>query len=436
MTIITSDWLIANSQKEPLRSHGIRVQNTQITEIGDNHELKAKYPEDELIDGTGKILLPGFVNAHTHMYGVLAHGIPSENPPEDFWGFLNDYWWPKVEDALDKEMLSAATKWACAEMLLSGTTTFYDILEAPNTLPGGLDTQKDEVVSAGIRGILSFEATERSGNEIGKLGIQENLSFHERTLDDPLISAMMCIHTTFTCSQEFIAEAFSLAKQSKLAVHAHCNEGEHEGIWCEEKHGKRPLELYKDLGLADSNFIASQCVHLSKEEIEIIKNTGVKVTHMPLANCEVGGGIAPIPELLDAGVTVGLGSDGYINDFYEVMRGAFLIHKARLQDPAVMPASTVLNMATVGGAKALGLKDVGKLEPGYSADLQLIDGRFPTPVTSENIFEQIILWRNREHVSDVMVAGTWQVKGNEILSIDVNQARDALHKQARRLWSA
>ena len=98
MTIITSDWLIANSQEEPLRSHGIRVQNTQITEIGDNHELKAKYPEDELIDGTGKILLPGFVNAHTHMYGVLAHGIPSDNPPEDFWGFLNDYWWPKVED--------------------------------------------------------------------------------------------------------------------------------------------------------------------------------------------------------------------------------------------------------------------------------------------------------------------------------------------------
>ena len=101
---------------------------------------------------------------------------------------------------------------------------------------------------------------------------------------------------------------------------------------------------------------------------------------MPLANCEVGGGIAPIPELLDAGVTVGLGSDGYINDFYEVMRGAFLIHKARLQDPAVMPASTVLNMATVGGAKALDLR-CRETRAYYSADLQLIDGRFPTPVT-------------------------------------------------------
>jgi 5-methylthioadenosine/S-adenosylhomocysteine deaminase len=117
------------------------------------------------------------------------------------------------------------------------------------------------------------------------------------------------------------------------------------------------------------------------------------------------------------------------------MRGAFLIHKARLQDPGVMPASTVLEMATSSGAMALGLKQVGKLEPGYSADLQLIDGQFPTPLTSENIFEQIILWRNAKHVSDVMVAGTWKVSGNELLSIDLDQARDALHKQARRLWA-
>ena len=436
MTIITADWLIANAEEEPLRSHGIRILDAEIMEVGKIQDLKAKYPDDELIEGTGKILLPGFVNAHTHMYGVLAHGIPVDNPPEDFWAFLRDYWWPKVEDALDKEMLSAATKWACMEMLTSGTTTFYDILEAPNTLPGGLNTQKEEVMSAGIRGILSFEATERSGTEKGHLGIEENLSFHTETQDDPLISAMMCLHTTFTCSPEFISHAFSLANQNNLSVHAHCNEGKYEGLWCEENHGIRPLELYETLGLANSNFIASQCVHLSKKEIEIIKNLDIKVTHMPLANCEVGGGIAPIPELIDAGVTVGLGSDGYINDFYEVMRGAFLIHKARLQDPGVMPASTVLDMATLGGAKALGLKKVGKLESGYSADLQLIDAKFPTPLTSENIFEQIVLWRSGEDVSDVMVAGKWQVRDNEIVSIDEDQAREALHTQAKRLWSA
>ena len=435
MTIVTADWLITNPQKRPLRFCGARIQDKEIVEIGGNEELKAKYPDDEHIDGTGKIMLPGFVNTHTHMYGVLAHGIPLSDPPEDFWAFLKDYWWPKVEDSLDKEMIAAATKWACAEMLQSGTTTFYDILEAPNTLPGGLQAQREEVISAGIRGILSFEATERSGTRKGQLGIEENMSFHRETQNDELISAMMCLHTTFTCSEEFISEAFSIADQNNLGLHVHCNEGTYEGLWCEENLGKRPLEIYEGLGVTNSNIIASQCVHLSEKEIEIIKNTGIKVTHMPLANCEVGGGIAPIPELIEAGVTVGLGSDGYINDFYEVMRGAFLIHKARLQDPGVMPASTVLDMATSSGAMALGLEQVGKLEPGYSADLQLIDGQFPTPLTSENIFEQIILWRNAKHVSDVMVAGKWKVSGNKILSIDLDQARDALHKQARRLWA-
>ena len=151
MTIVTADWLITNPQKRPLRFCGARIQDKEIVEIGGNEELKAKYPDDEHIDGTGKIMLPGFVNTHTHMYGVLAHGIPLSDPPEDFWAFLKDYWWPKVEDSLDKEMIAAATKWACAEMLQSGTTTFYDILEAPNTLPGGLQAQREEVISDYLR---------------------------------------------------------------------------------------------------------------------------------------------------------------------------------------------------------------------------------------------------------------------------------------------
>ena len=166
----------------------------------------------------------------------------------------------------------------------------------------------------------------------------------------------------------------------------------------------------------------------------IIQKNKVNVTHMPLANCEVGGGIAPIPELRDLGVVIGLGSDGYINDFYEVMRGAFFVHKARLQDPGVMQAEAVLEMATIGGAKALGLENVGKIQEGFSADLQIIDARFPTPITEENLIEQVVLWRSARHVSDVMIAGEWQVRDNQILGIDVEQARATLHLQAKRLW--
>ena len=175
-------------------------------------------------------------------------------------------------------------------------------------------------------------------------------------------------------------------------------------------------------------------MHLGDTERELLAERDVKVSHMPLANCEVGGGIAPIPELCDAGVTVGLGSDGYINDMYEVMRGAFLVHKARLCDPGVMPASRVLQMATANGAAALGIDRVGCLKPGWAADLQIVDATFPTPVCADNLAEQLVLWRNHSHVRDVMVAGQWRVRDKELLDADLDRLRARTHEQARRLW--
>ena len=163
---------------------------------------------------------------------------------------------------------------------------------------------------------------------------------------------------------------------------------------------------------------ASQCVQITPAEIEILARRGVRVTHMPLSNCEVGGGIAPVPDLLAAGVTVGLGSDGYITDMFEVMRGAFLIHKAHRQDPRVMPAHLVWQLATEGGARALGLEKVGRLAPGWQADLQLIDSTLPTPVEAWNLYDQLLLYRSRRDVRAVMVAGRWRVRDGEVLGVD------------------
>ena len=221
-----------------------------------------------------------------------------------------------------------------------------------------------------------------------------------------------------------------------MSYHAHCNEGVHEPEWSRaasrQAHTSSTTTI---IGVAGPRFLASQCVQLSDREREIIADRGVRVSHMPLANCEVGGGIAPIPELLAAGVTVGLGTDGYVNDFFEVMRGAFLLHKARLLDPGAMPAATVLAMATEGGAAALGLADVGRLDVGYRADLQLVDCVFPTPTTEHNLYEQLVLWRNHTHVSDVMVGGRWRVRSGEVLDADLEAMRAAAHEQADRLWA-
>ncbi len=434
MTLVLGDWLVAGADEAPHAGWGVRVVGPSIDAIGPHEELRRAHPDDDTVDASGHVVMPGFVNGHVHLYGVLAHGIPGDTAPDGFWSFLEDYWWPRVEDGLDHDMIAAAADWVCAEMLRSGTTTFYDILEAPRALPDALFVEKEIVERRGQRGFLSFEATERAGPEIAKQGLDENARLIDSCEQEGLVGGLMCWHTAFTCSGDFVADAFAMAAERGALSHAHCNESVHEGEWCEVNLGMRTVEWYDQLGVAGPRFLASQCVQLSGRERELIAERGIRVTHMPLANCEVGGGIAPIPELIDAGVTVGLGSDGYVNDMFEVMRGAFLLHKARLRDPGAMPASTVLATATEHGARALGLDRVGRLQPGWSADLQTVDASFPTRLTASNLAEQLVLWRNQSHVRDVMVAGKWRVRGRELLGADLGVMRARVEHQADRLW--
>ena len=143
--LILPSWLITTPHQPPKPDHGLRVVGDRIDVVAANADLRAQFPDDDVIDASGHVLAPGFVNAHTHLYGVLAHGIPLAKAPSDFWAFLADFWWPLVEDALDHEMICAATDWVCAEMLRSGVTSFYDCLEAPFAIPDALFAQKEVV---------------------------------------------------------------------------------------------------------------------------------------------------------------------------------------------------------------------------------------------------------------------------------------------------
>ncbi len=458
-TLILPDFLIATPGEQPKQGWGVRVVGDQIAAVAPNAELRAAHPDDEIVDAAGQTLSPGFVDAHTHLYGVLAHGVPLHKAPSGFWPFLADFWWPLVEDRLDHEMICAATDLNLAMMLRGGTTAFYDITEAPNALPGCLQAQAEVVRARGIRGVLSFEATERVSKANGQLGLRENLEFFRQSrgqdsgirgqaepssLQLPasnfqpptssLVSGFMCYHTTFTCSAEFIRQAFEMAAGEGATVHMHASEGAYEPEHALAHFGSRTFEYYERLGVAGPAMQASQCVQITPAEIAIIARRGVRVTHMPLSNCEVGGGIAPVPDLMDAGVTVGLGSDGYITDMFEVMRGAFLLHKAHRQDPRVMPANLVWRLATEGGAQALGLEKVGRLAPGWQADLQLIDSTLPTPVETWNLYDQLLLYRSRRDVRAVMVAGQWRVRDGEVLGVDEAALRARAHAAARRLW--
>jgi cytosine/adenosine deaminase-related metal-dependent hydrolase len=433
--LILPDYLIATPGQPPLKGWGVRIQDEIIVAVDQNDRLRNNFPSDLVRNASGQVLSPGFVNTHTHLYGVLAHGIPLKEVPSGFYPFLNKFWWPRVEDQLDHEQICVASESMIVEMLKSGTTTLYDCLEGPNSLPGSLQAQFGVVERLGVRAILSFEATERVSKENGQLGLKENADFIRATRKKGgLISGLMCFHTTFSCSADFICQAFAMAEDLDVAVHMHCSEGTYEPEQAIRNFGLRPMAYYQSLGVLGPRMLASQCVQISPEEIQLMAAHGVRMSHMPLSNCEVGGGIAPVPDLLNAGVRVGLGSDGYINDFFEVMRGAFLIHKAYRQDPGVMPAAAVWYLATEGGAHVLGLDKVGRIEPGWQADIQLIDAQFPTPLEPHNLYDQLLLQRNHTHVSLVMVAGKILVEGGKVLGVDEESLRQRTQAAAQLLW--
>jgi cytosine/adenosine deaminase-related metal-dependent hydrolase len=218
----------------------------------------------------------------------------------------------------------------------------------------------------------------------------------------------------------------------------HLNESRYEPDWCVKAYGMRSAEWYDRIGVLGDKVLAAQGVQVSEREIELLATHGVRMVHVPLSNCEVGGGVSPVPELLAAGITVGLGTDGYINDFFELMRGAFLIHKGHRENPALMTAHTVWKLATEGGADAVypGRK-LGRLQKGSPADFITIDiSDLPTPANRGNLLDQLILFRKGSNVRDVVVAGRHIRREGTLLTGDMKKARAESKKQATRLWEA
>ena len=435
-TLVLGKWLLHAADAEPEPDWGVAIDAGRVSLIGPHAALRSRFPQAEVVDATGCVITPGFVNAHHHMYGVLSHGIPLDQAPVDFWSFLEAFWWPRMEDALDHELIQAAVDVACLEMVRSGVTTFYDCLEAPMALPGCLEAEAEVVRRWGLRGVLSFEATQRVSAENGDLGLRENAEFVDacRRMGG-LVSGMICYHTAFTCDAGFIRRAFELAEAHDALVHFHCSEGRYEPEYCLEQFGMRTLEYYDELGVLGPRAFASQCVQIDPREVELLSQRGARVSHMPLSNCEVGGGIAPVPAMLQAGVPVSLGTDGYINNYFALMRGAFLIHKARLEDPQTMPAHVVWKMATLSGAHDLEMAgDVGRLMPGYSADLVLIEADTPTPLNAGNLMDQMLLWRDPVNIQAVMCAGRWLMRDKHIIGVDEARIRSRCREAAAKLW--
>jgi cytosine/adenosine deaminase-related metal-dependent hydrolase len=421
-----------------LKRGGIVYNDGTILALGTYEACKEAYPEAEQRFFENAVLAPGFINAHMHLYGVLAHGLSSPVPLTGFESFLQDYWWPLIENRITGTLLEPATQLSALTLLQSGVTTVCDVLEAPKAYQEGLSVEAEVLHRLGMRAVLSLEASERISEENGMACLEANATFFETHRNDPLITSLLCLHTAFTCPKPFIQKAIALGKKVGCGIQLHLNESTYEPLWCEKHLGKRTALWYEDLGLLTKELLAAQCVQLSDEEIETLASHRVRAVHVPLSNCEVGGGIAPIPKLLAADCCIGLGTDGYINNFFEVMRGAFLIHKGYLQDGSVMPAKTVWALATEEGAKAVYGENVltGSFKKGYFADFQVITlENLPTEVNEETIFEQVLLYCNPQDVREVCIGGKWVKQDGELKTGDWKQALKACKTAAQKFQS-
>lgn len=431
---IKAEYLVSPSldQIRVVRDAGVCIENDIIIDVGKEEEVRHKCKSDELL--RGHIVMPGLIDLHRHLYGILTRGMPADKAPQDFRDFLEEFWWPSVEDKLDKNLIYVASKASALEAIKHGTTAIVDVLEAPYSLPNSLEVERQALYDVGLRGFLSFEVTERAGTKIRDLSLAENENFIIGTKNDLLVKGTMAVHTTFTCGRETLLAALDIAERHGSKIQLHLEEGDYEKLYSYVVYKKLPVELYESLNFLGPHIIAAQFVTTELKELYILKKHRVNLVHVPMSNCEVGGGIAPATEALDLGLSVGLGTDGYVTNMFEVMRFAFLIHKARLKNPRMMSAEQVLNMATSLGGVILGEK-IGRVEKGYKADLVLLEFKFPGVVTPENLVNLLVLWgADYAKIHTVIVNGKVVLENGRHVILDESSLTSELKKASLELW--
>ncbi len=417
----------------------VAINNNRIVDVGKG-DGKDKYEAEEVIDARHGIIMPGFMNAHTHFYGALLRASPwfaKIDPPTDFMQNLQRIWWA-LDVLLTYEDAYAAALIGSIMYVRSGVTNFFDNISAPNSIEGILDYMEKAVNEVGIRGILSFEATQRRSFEEGLRGLRENERFIRKNNSDPnkLVKGAIYLHASFTVSDELFRLAREIANKYKALLSIHAEEGLVDVYHNIERYGLRPIERMDKLGFLGPDVILAHVVQVTRDELNIIKRSGAHVAHNAMSNMLNAVGIAPIPEMMELGINIGIGDDGYVFDIFENMRVTYLIHKVNKRDPRILSPVEVVRMATVNVAKMFNVLDrLGSLEKGKYADLIIIrPDELPTPLTSETVYGHLVNSICSKDVDTVIVNGRIIMENRVLKTVDETKAREYVYKIVTKLW--
>jgi len=426
------DWIITqNAGREVLTNASVLVRDGEIREIGKAESASA----DVEIDGRGKIALPGLINTHTHLSMTLFRGFA-----DDMWlqEWLQKKIWP-LEAKLTGEACYYGALLGSAEMILSGTTTFVDMYFH-------MEDVAQAVAEAGLRGFLSYGIIDLFDKAKARKEQEHARKFYDyvNNLHNPRIRFVLGPHAPYTCSPETLLWAKEFGEKNKVLVHTHIAETRREQADSQKQHGMRVVEYLDKIGALSENILAAHCVWLTKSEVGLLAKAGARVSHCPVSNMKLAsGGEAPLPEMFDAGIPVGLGTDGAASnnslDMFETMKVCALFHKALRWDPTVLDAQRVLDLATIDGARALGAREeIGSIEVGKRGDIILVNAKSPSmmPIHGKStVVSHLVYSSPSGDVDTTIVDGKVLMQNRQVKSFDMERVLARTQEVATQLVS-
>lgn len=423
ITIITQ-----NPQREIIEKGGLVIEKDRIKAIGQSKEIEKEYKRQakKIIDGQDKVVLPGLINAHGHLAMTLLRGYADDMSLEDWWF---KYVYP-VESRFTANHIYRGSLLAMLEMIKSGTTCFTDFYY-----------YQDQVAKAaqeiGMRGVLGCGVLDVPTFyfKTASQALKKAQSIIKKWSDNNLVKVSLAPHMFQTTCLKTYQKCKKLAKENDLVCQTHLAETKEEVKYCLKKYKKRPIEVLAKAGILDQKTLLAHGCWLTKKEIKILAQSGASIAHCLVSNMKLASGVMPLVEILKAGVNVALGTDSACSnnnlDMFGEMKTAALLHKVYQLNPTVADAQTVLDMATINGAKALGLaKEIGSLAVGKKADLIILDFNQPHLLPAHNFVSHLVYAAKGSDVETVIVNGKIIMEGRKIKRVKENKVLNRIKKFA------
>jgi 5-methylthioadenosine/S-adenosylhomocysteine deaminase len=430
LLIKNCDWVVTqNTKRDVLKNASVLIEDGVIRSIGKAESQSA----DVVLDGKGKIALPGLINTHTHLSMTLFRGFADDLQLQEW---LEKKIWP-LEAKLTGEDCYLGALLGSAEMIMSGTTSFVDMYFH-------MEDVARAVAESGLRGFLSYGVIDLFDSAKAKKEQELSQKFYEyvRNLNNPRIRFALGPHAPYTCSAETLLWAKEFAERNDVILHIHVAETRREQADIQKQHGMRVVEYLDKIGALSRKMLAAHCVWLTKSEVGLLAKAGARVAHCPVSNMKLAsGGVAPLPEMFDAGVPVGLGTDGAASnntlDMFETMKVCALLHKAHRWDPTVLDAQRTLDLATIEGARALGTgHEVGSIEVGKIGDIILVNTAAPNmnPIHGKStVISDLVYSASSANVDTTIVDGRVLMRNRQIESLNLIEVQSKAGEAARRL---